>query len=151
MKQSGIRQTAAPRWSALLFACVLLALVIASAPRAQSEPLQRQDGGVAYVSSAADAHSRARAGQLSEDMNLQLEFVGPTRLPLSDVAVEVIDARGERVLRLARARPLLLMRLEPGRYHVQASAAGQAIARAVDVPGEGRHSERLQWPSVPVR
>ena len=134
----------------LLLAAPVLAL--ASLVRAQPEtPALRHGGGVAYVNAGIDAASRARAEQVAPDMNLRLEFVGPAQAPLHDVALEVIDERGERVLSLASAQSLLLARLEPGPYRVRASVAGQTIVRSLTVPGGGRHSERLQWSAVPPR
>jgi hypothetical protein len=128
------------------------ALALAAHVRAQPDaPALRHDGGVAYVSAGADAASRARAEQLSPDMNLRLEFVGPGQVPVHDVALEVIDARGERVLGLPSVQPLLLARLEPGPYRVRASLAGQTIERSLTVPDGGRRSERLQWSALPPR
>jgi hypothetical protein len=128
------------------------ALALASLVRAQPEtPALRHGGGVAYVNAGIDAASRARAEQLAPDMNLRLEFVGPAQAPVRDAAIEIIDGRGERVLDLASAGPLLLARLEPGPYRVRASLAGQTIERSLTVPDAGRHSERLQWSTLPAR
>jgi hypothetical protein len=128
-------------------ACALASHVVAQA----NEPALRHDGGVSYVNADADGAPRERAEQLAPDMNLRLEFVGPAQSAVRDVAVEVIDEHGQRVLDLASAGPLLLARLEPGPYRVRASIAGLTIERSVVVPADGRHSERLRWSRVPPR
>jgi hypothetical protein len=119
----------------------LLAAAAGAAWTAHVQARPRHDGGVAYVEGVRDA----AASRDTADLNLALRFEDVGGRPLDDVALQVLDARGEVVLDLHSADAPLLARLEPGRYRVRATLHGLEQVRDVDVPADGRATLQLRW------
>jgi hypothetical protein len=64
---------------------------------------------------------------------------------LAGAEVVVRDATGRVVLETELAGPLLLARLAPGKYEVQATYGGKAQTRTVTIPASGRRELFLYW------
>jgi len=64
---------------------------------------------------------------------------------LAGAEVVVRDATGRVVLETELAGPLLLARLSPGKYEVQAAYGGKAQTRTVTIPASGRRELFLYW------
>ncbi|MCD6679039.1 MAG: hypothetical protein LT102_00040 [Burkholderiaceae bacterium] len=118
----------------------------ASNDRASIAPMVRHQGDVAYVSGGIGDDGQARTKALGRDMNLQMVFAQRNGNYLAQVDVEVADKRGNTVLDVDSSGPLLYAQLPPGRYEVTATLPqGRTIERNVDVPAQGRHTERFLW------
>lgn len=64
---------------------------------------------------------------------------------LAGAEVVLRDATGRVVLETELAGPLLLARLAPGKYEVQATYGGKAQTRTVTIPASGRRELFLYW------
>jgi len=62
----------------------------------------------------------------------------------ADVDVRIRDDRGVEVLEVAAAEPILLARLAPGRYTIEATYDGRTRTAAVNV-GAGHQKLGLTW------
>ncbi|SFM93279.1 hypothetical protein [Variovorax sp. OV329] len=75
----------------------------------------------------------ARAGQKSD-------FV-------AGVVVSLFDAQGRALLdQVVTDGPMMLARLAPGRYKVQATLDGRTLTRDIDVPRTGTSHNLFLWP-----
>lgn len=107
-------------------------------------PTVRHRGDVAYVSGGIGSASQARTKALGRDMNLQMVFAQRDGSYLADVDVAVADERGNELLDVDSSGPLLYAQLPPGQYEVTATLSpGRTIQRSVEVPEQGRHTERF--------
>ena len=107
-------------------------LVTANA-NARSEEVERAPSGVSYVSGGAGTEAVDRLKAMERDFNLKLVFATPSGEYLSDVRVVTTDARGAPLLDAYSEGPLLLAKLPPGTYRVNADFEGQPKDRTVTV------------------
>ncbi len=99
----------------------------------------RGAGGEPYVTGGVGEEERAALVSRRPDYNLSITTVANrSGAYLSDARVNVVDAAKRQVLSAALDGPLLLMRLPPGRYTIEALFDQQKQERAVAVPAEGR-------------
>lgn len=109
-------------------------------------PPVREDNGIEHLVGGVGSDERARIKPLVEDMNLQLVFAEKgTGALLADVEVSIADAKGDEVLKVAKAEPWVFAELEPGTYQVTAKTDAGTIEREVRVPDNGRHTETFLW------
>ncbi|MGC4075905.1 MAG: carboxypeptidase-like regulatory domain-containing protein [Rubrivivax sp.] len=137
-----------PVWMACAVAGVLGAG--GSAWAATLPPAQNQ-GPVAYVSGGVGQDEAKAFEAQAARWPVELEFV--TREPgtpreafLANVAVRILDAHDSVVLDTRSDGPFMLARLQPGRYRVQASFAGQTMTRTLRLGGQGTAHELFVWP-----
>ncbi|HKC44064.1 MAG TPA: carboxypeptidase regulatory-like domain-containing protein [Burkholderiales bacterium] len=64
---------------------------------------------------------------------------------LADVALEVRDARGVRVLSVTLEGPILLTRLPAGTYELRLTYRAKTQTRSVSVPPQGRRETVFYW------
>ena len=131
-----------------VFALALTAALSAHALRAQTPPappLQQGPGGVAWVSGGADQEERAAMAPLAGKLPFTLvlsasagEYVIADRLAVSDTQGEVLVS--------SRAGPIVMMRLPPGLYTIEATVQGRTEQRDVSV-GKGSLTLDWRWPS----
>ena len=132
--------------SSLAFA--LVTALSAHALRAQTlpvPPLQHGAGGVVWVSGGSGEKERAAMGPLAGELRFTLV--------LSDRAGEYVVAdhlavRGAQgdVLVASHAGPIIMMRLPPGRYTVEATVRGGTEQREVSI-GKGSLTLDWRWPT----
>jgi hypothetical protein len=127
-------------------------LVVAAAALAMTAGLPsyaaERTGGAEYISGGvgfgAREAMRAQAGQY----NLHLEFVaGASGEYLSDVEVNVADARGNNVLSTRTEGPWLFARLPAGSYAVTVRYGGSTRTQHVNV-GSGRTHVVMRFSSL---
>ena len=83
---------------------------------------------------------------LLPDFNLRVLTVAEkSGAYLAGAAVVVRNAAGRVVLETAIDGPLLLARLPPGKYEVQATYGGKAQTRTFTIPASGRRELFLYW------
>jgi hypothetical protein len=117
-----------------------------------------QSLAVAGIAFAADVpHVSGGIGETEQhalrarekEFNLKLVFTLVEGNFLSDVAVTLLDAKGETVLTHVSSGPFFLAKLPAGRYTVNASYEGRTVARRLQVGATALHTEYLRWPSTP--
>ena len=132
----------------------LAVLIIASSlaafgtiAQAQSSPMNRSDtrsassaAGVEFTSGGVGLAARQQLASQSGQYNLHLEFAyAPEGEYLSEVQVDINDARGNSVLSTRTDGPWLLVRLPAGNYTVKASYGDVTRTQQVNVGGGKRH------------
>lgn len=105
-------------------------------------------GDVAFTSGGVSLGARqallAEAGQY----NLHLEFAAaPEGEYLSDVDVDVVDARGRNVLSTRTQGPWLMAKLPAGNYGITARYGGTTRSQSV-VVGQGRRHAVIRFPAL---
>jgi hypothetical protein len=121
------------------FRCLFSALLLAGlssfsalAAAAEGGPLQIQDyQGVPYVTGGVGEEERDYLKTISKNFNLKLMFAATTGNYLSDVQVEIRDARNQTVLDAVSNGPFLYADLPAGSYTVAVSGPGQVAKRSV--------------------
>jgi hypothetical protein len=103
----------------------------------------QQSSGVEYLNGGAGEQERAVMAPLQNQFPLHIVFSGRGgEYGVAD-QVRVIGAEGV-VATVANAGPLVMFRLPPGRYTVEADIAGSTQKRSVNV---GSQVQTLQWSS----
>lgn len=115
-------------------------LAFGAGASAQAAQAAQGSGSVDYISGGVSLDARhAMMGQVGP-YNLHLEFAAaPEGEYLSDVDVNVANARGESVLQTRTTGPWLFARLPAGTYSVTAKAAGATRTQQITVGGGRRH------------
>ena len=99
----------------------------------------RSASGVEFTTGGVGIEERQRLASLAGQYNLQLEFAyAPEGEYLSDVQVEITDARGNTVLSTRADGPWLLARLPAGNYTVKARFGDVTRTQQVNVGGGKR-------------
>lgn len=141
--------------AARLFPALVLCLALPPSGAATladlQPPIRRDDGGMEYMAGGQDGRQRAFLERVAPQWGATLEFVAPAALTPTDalpVEVRIVDRyRGGQVLSARAEGPLLLARLPPGTYEVEARigplATTQTLTVMLGVPGR----LRFAWPS----
>src|SRR4051812_19115235 len=108
-------------------------VLVAANANARSEEVERAPSGVSYVSGGAGTEAVDRLKAMERDFNLKLAFAPPSGESLSGVRVVITDPRGSPLLDAYSEGPLLLAKLPPGTYRVNADFEGQPKDRTVTV------------------
>ena len=124
----------------LLFACAALAQTAGDAG-APAAPRVHSAGGVEYLNGGAGEEARAAIDAQRAAFPLRLVFSVASGAYVVADHVDVNDAKG-RVLAVDNAGPMLLVKLPPGDYTVDASYAGRTERRKVRV---GRDAATVNW------
>ena len=96
--------------------------------------------GVSFMTGGVGLVARQELASQSGQYNLHLEFAyAPEGEYLSEVQVEINDARGNNVLSTRTDGPWLLARLPAGSYTVKASYGSTTRTQQVTVGGGKRH------------
>lgn len=130
--------------SSVRFCTTLIFIVLT--PGAASAAAAEQP--FAYATAGVGADEIARLKARESEFNVKLVFTLMEGNYLSDVAVVVNDRSGNPVLVLAAPGPMVLAKLPPGAYVVQATYEGRTVTRKLDVR-ERLRTEYLRWPSNP--
>jgi hypothetical protein len=130
----------------LAVAALLAALCGAAA--AQLPPRQTRDG-ITFLSGGIGADEEAEIRRAAADFGMQLEFTELERGALrgkwtADVEM-VIKAGNQPLLRARSEGPLMLVRLRPGAYFVEATRGAARQVRRVEVRAGAVARERFVW------
>lgn len=132
---------------ALASAALVLAVGVAPlAAFAQAGgPAPHQQNGINYVNGGVGQEEQGAMRAQRADYNLQLTFAtNQTGAYRSDVQVDIADTRGNTLLSVPNAGPMLFARLPAGTYHVSAAAEGKTFKRTVKL-GAGAKEMTLHW------
>jgi len=130
---------------ALLLTCAALAQTAVSATEGSPPPPQvRSADGVEYLSGGAGEEARAAIDAQRAAFPLRLVFSVASG---AYVVADHVDIRGPRgeVFAVDGAGPMLLVKLPPGDYTVDASYGGRSEQRKVRVAREPT-TVKLRWP-----
>ena len=110
-------------------------------------PTPIDNGKVLYISGGVGDSSMERMQAEQQGYNLKLLFVaGPEYI--AAVNVKITDGKGGDVLEARADGPVLLVKMPPGRYNVQATAAGGSVlAQQVKVRARGLSSYVFRYPA----
>jgi hypothetical protein len=129
---------------------LLAAAAIAAA--ATSFPIElRDEDDTRWVTGGVGEGERLDMLMLLPDYNLRVLTVAEkSGAYLADARVVVRDADGGLVLETVLDGPLLLARLWPGTYEVQATYGGKTQTRTVTISATGRRDLVLYWAAPDV-
>lgn len=134
-------------------ALAAVALGLSAIGAAQAAPVQlppvQHAGTVEFLSGSIGHDESAAIEKAAAHWPLLLEFAvkGRPRAEFAaDVEVTVRDGRGHPVLHATASGPLLLARLAPGRYAVEARFAGKTLTERVRVASGHPAKAVFLWP-----
>lgn len=132
-------------------ATTALALGALSGAHAAANPPIRMADGVEYMCGGADRSEAQFLQTVSPRWAATLEFAlgqGARGALPSEVQVVVRDKyNGKRVMETTATGPLMLTRLEPGAYDVEATLGGITLSQQVNVFNGMPVRARFVWPS----
>ncbi|MGZ5131525.1 MAG: hypothetical protein ACXWJ1_09545 [Caldimonas sp.] len=117
-------------------------------PGTAPPPRVQSAGGIDYVSGGAGEESRAAMARLQPDFPLRIVFSDRSGGYVVAGHVAVKNAAGV-VFELDTAGPMLLVKLPPGRYTIDATYSGTTERRSVEVGREARTINWV-WPVAPA-
>jgi hypothetical protein len=131
---------------ALLFTCAALAQTAAPVadPGAPPPPRVRSVDGIDYLSGGAGDEARAAIDAQRGAFPLRLVFSVASGAYVVADRVDISDAQG-KVFGVDHAGPMLLVKLPPGEYTVDATVGGRSEQRKVRVAREAT-TVNLRWP-----
>lgn len=125
------------------------AALLGTAARADNLPIYDANG-VLYVSGGVGQNESRFMRSVQSQWPASFEFAaraGNKSDFVADVVVSVFDSQGNVVLdNVVTDGPMLLARLAPGRYKVQATLDGRTLTRDIDVPRTGTAHNLFLWP-----
>jgi hypothetical protein len=136
------------RTHAAVRAGLALAAMLALTTPARAEPrAERTAQGAEFVTGGVTKEEADYLRARAADYPLEMVFTKATdagAVFAADVHVRIRNDRGTEVLEVAAAEPILLARLAPGRYTIEATYDGRTRTAAVTV-GAGHQKLGLTW------
>lgn len=105
----------------------------------------QQQGEVRYVSGGVGTDQVEALKAAAKTYNLRMMFSLASGEYLSDVKVNVRDAKGKTVLETVSAGPYLYVAIPTGTYKVTAEALGAAVTKTANVSGSRGASLHFAW------
>jgi hypothetical protein len=139
------RTAATARVAAVAFAVVSTLSVAALHPAFAADEIVRAPSGIEYVTGGAGTEAVDRLKSMERDFTLKLVFANTTGEYLSDVRVTIADASGHVMLATTSQGPLLMAKLAPGSYRVDATFNGRPESRNVTVAGSKLMTLDFRW------
>ena len=141
------RPLSSARFVRLAMAVGLAVACLALTPRAdaKAEEVTRSPSGVVYVSGGIGTEAVELLKSMQRDFNLKMVFTDKAGEYLSDVKVTLIDSGGRVLLDAVTDGPLLMAKLQAGRYRIDATFDGKSERRNIAVTANRLTSVRLQW------
>lgn len=135
---------------AFVHAVVVIALAVAClavAPHAyaKSEEVARAPSGVMYVSGGVGTEAVELLKSMEKDFNLKIVFANKVGEFLSNVKITITDSSGRVLLDTVTEGPLLMAKLPPRSYHVDATFDGRLERQNVAVTANKLTSVGFQW------
>ncbi|MCC2656210.1 MAG: putative exported protein [Panacagrimonas sp.] len=132
-----------------LTAILLLSLTAVMTPTSADEsdlPAVKTQGNVTYLSGGIGSDETAAIKAAAPGYPLTLQFSSSTGAYLASVVVKITDAAGNVVLDTTTEGPYLLVKLEPGRYTVDAMLDGIDRGTEVTIKAGAPQKRSLIWP-----
>ncbi len=133
-------------------AAVLAAMTMVSALALnEALPPVRMSGPVEYLSGGIGKDEVEAMKKASKQWPLMVEFTvkdGKRAVFAADVNVVVRDRKGKSALQTASTGPLLLAKLTPGPYDIEATLAGKTLHKKVLVKRGQPSTVVFMWPTI---
>jgi len=100
---------------------------------------------VPHLSGGVGSDERGELRARERDYNLKVVTARTTGDYLSGVVIVIESAAGERMLETTTAGPILLAKLPPGSYTINAAADGQTLSQRVTVEAQGLKQVAFRW------
>ena len=122
-----------------------LALALSFPVLAAGLPQPKTEHGITYVSGGVgQGESKAmKAAEKNYPLSLTLS-AGKRDEYLANVPMTIKNAKGKTLLD-AKAGPIVLVKLPPGKYRIAATRRGKTLERTVTVPAKGERRVNLHW------
>lgn len=102
--------------------------------------------GVPYILGGWSTGARHELARHAAEFSVTLVFAHRGSCEyVADVSVRVFDDRGDQILKLDEAGPIVLLGLAPGSYQVAVSRNGQTLTRTVAVGPRTRRQTVFYW------
>ncbi len=134
---------------AVLAALGVLTMGAALAQDASPLPPVQKSGGVEYLNGGIGLDQSTAMRQMSKRWPLTLEFAVKDQHGAdfaANVQATIRDTNGQSVIQVDSAGPLLMAKLPPGQYTVDATFAGKTLHRRVAVKPGQPATEAFLWP-----
>lgn len=128
-------------------AALWTAAVAQPAVDAAPSPRVEHAGGMSYVNGGVGEESRAAIDRLAPDFALRNVFSGQGGQYVVAERMTLQNASGGEPVVILNAGPILLIRLPPGRYTMEATVGGQLQRKTVQV-GSGPTRVDWRWPGA---
>jgi hypothetical protein len=131
-----------------LFAAAGASASIPPAYRSHLPPVTRA-GDIAFVSGGRDVEEEASIKRAAQEYPLELVFEEKDR-PfdrdfIENVPVTIRDAKGDVVLQARSTGPILLARIPPGHYTVEAKWDAWTFSKAITIEPNDRERVVFSW------
>lgn len=135
--------------SGLALSAGALALVLALPAAASAIPQAMNANGITYVSGGIGSDEAKAMRAAAKDYPLSMVFsAGKDNEFLSGVSVKIKDPSGKLVFDAESFGPIMLLKLKPGSYRIEASTNGKPEWRTVQVPAQGDRQVAFHWSAV---
>lgn len=125
------------------------ALALAVAFPAAALPQPKTEHGITYLSGGIGEDESTAMKAEVKDYPLSLVFsAGKDGAYLAEIPVTIKDRAGNTVLDTVSHGPIMLLKLAPGEYRIEATRNGDALHRTVSVKAKGDTQVVLHWPSA---
>jgi len=105
----------------------------------------RRYGDVWYLTGGTDKEDRAALVGAARGYSLCLAYLNRSGAGLAGVDTRIYRPNGRLVFHVVSDGPLLLVRLQPGRYRIVASSDGDAVVMPLTVRSRGQVAMKLRW------
>lgn len=124
-----------PLVAAVLMCCCALAFAQQGAAPADMAP---------FLNGGVGEEERAMLAEHAQEYSLKLTFAATTGAYLADVDIAITNAKHDEVLNLDSVGPVLLVKLPPGKYRIEATSGGKTQRKVVSV-GKSLTQATLRW------
>jgi len=97
------------------------------------DPSRHAINEVPYTSGGIGADDMQRLKEVSGNYNLKVICTLNSGHYLSDVVIQIKDAKGELILDTLSEGPVFLVKLEPGTYTVEASVRNESFSKKITI------------------
>lgn len=115
---------------------------------AQELPAVQHSGAVAYINGGVGELQAKAMEKAGADWPLMIVYAKDTKPRnefIANANTVIRNAKGVAVLKVDGAGPIVLAKLEPGNYTVEATHDGKAVHRKVDIKEGGHQQIEMLW------
>jgi hypothetical protein len=129
---------------------VVMAFATATATAAEYLlPGLKTENGITYMSGGIGQAEANAMRKEAKHYPLSMVFsANKDNEYLADVHVTIKDKAGNEVLSTISEGPVILLKLPPGRYSIEAEVEGKALHRTVQVQANDERQIAFHWPSI---
>lgn len=110
-------------------------------------PPVQHSGAVAYINGGVGSDQAKAMEKAGADWPLMIVYAKDTKPRNEFVAANTVvrNAKGDAVLRVDRAGPIVLAKLEPGTYKIEATLNGKSIDRTIHIKEGAPTRVEMLW------